>query len=70
MRKLFVSAGFVSATLTVKPPPPIKPNTRIKINGNTKLKITAEGLLKIALKLPLVIASIALTWLYCFIDEF
>ena len=41
-------------------PTPIKPNTRMNISGKIKLKITAEGLLKIALKLPLVMASIAL----------
>jgi hypothetical protein len=58
---LFVSARLVRATLTVKPPLPMKPNTRINIKGKIKLKITAEGLLKIALKLPLVIANIALT---------
>ncbi len=45
-------------------PPPIKPKTIIKTKGKTKLKTTAEGLLKIDRKLALVIASIALNWLY------
>ena len=44
--------------------PPIKPKTIIKTKGNTKLKTTAEGLLKIERKLALVMASIALNWLY------
>jgi hypothetical protein len=48
------------------PPPPINPNTRINISGKAKPKITAEGLLKIARRLALVIASIAVTWLYFF----
>ena len=34
--------------------------------GKAKLKITADGLLKMALKLAFVIASIAVTWLYFF----
>jgi hypothetical protein len=45
-------------------PPPIKPKTIINTNGKTKLKTTAEGLLKIERKLALVMASIALNWLY------
>jgi hypothetical protein len=44
---------------TEVPPPPIKPKTRIKIRGKPKLKMTAEGLLNIALKLALEMASIA-----------
>jgi hypothetical protein len=65
---LLVSDKFFNATLTVTPPPPIKPKTRIKINGNAKPNITAEGLLNIALRLPFVIASIAVVWLYDFIN--
>jgi hypothetical protein len=38
----------------------------MNIRGNAKLKITALGLLNIARKLALVMASIALTWLYLF----
>jgi hypothetical protein len=44
---------------TDAPPPPIKPKTKIKISGNPRLKITAEGLLNIALKLALEMASMA-----------
>jgi hypothetical protein len=44
---------------------PIKPNTRIKINGKKIENTTVEGLRMIALKLALDIASIALNWLYC-----
>jgi hypothetical protein len=32
--------------------------------GKAKLKTTADGLLKMALKLAFVIASIAISWLY------
>src|SRR5688572_4069645 len=46
------------------PPPPINPNTNMNIKGKAKLKTTAEGLRKTALKLALVIASIACSWLY------
>jgi hypothetical protein len=42
----------------------MNPNTNINMNGNTKLKITAEGLRMMDLKLPTVIANMALTWLY------
>jgi hypothetical protein len=35
----------------------------MKINGKPKLKATAEGLRNIALRLPLVIASMARSWL-------
>jgi hypothetical protein len=34
------------------------------MKGKTKLNTTADGLLKIALKLAFVMASMALTWLY------
>jgi hypothetical protein len=44
----------------------MKPNTKIKTNGKTILNSTAEGLLKIDLRLPFDIASIALNWLYFF----
>jgi hypothetical protein len=37
----------------------MNPKTRIKIRGKKILKTTAEGLLVIALKLALVIASMA-----------
>lgn len=40
------------------------PKTRIKIMGNKKLKITAEGLLKIEVRLALEMAIMALNWLY------
>ena len=45
-------------------PPPIKPNTIINTKGKTKLNTTADGLRKIERKLALVMASIALNWLY------
>jgi hypothetical protein len=35
------------------------PNTRMNIIGNKKLKITAEGLLKMDLRLALAMANIA-----------
>jgi hypothetical protein len=41
-------------------PLPINPKMRMKMNGKTKLKITAEGLRKIARRLALVMASMAL----------
>jgi hypothetical protein len=41
-------------------PPPINPNTKIKISGNAMLNTTAEGLRKIAFKLPFVMANMAL----------
>jgi hypothetical protein len=37
------------------------PKTKMKIIGNKKLKITAEGLLKMDLKLAFAIASIPLS---------
>jgi hypothetical protein len=40
-------------------PPPINPKTKIKMSGKAILKTTAEGLRKIAFKLPFVMASIA-----------
>lgn len=40
----------------------------MKINGNANPKITEEGLLKMARKLALVIASIAFSWLYFFMN--
>ena len=48
---------------------PMKPKTRMKIKGNTKLKTTAEGLRKIARRLAFVIASMAVTWLYFFMQS-
>jgi len=36
----------------------------MKMSGNTKLKMTAEGLLKTPVRLALVIAIMALSWLY------
>jgi len=42
-------------------PLPKNPKTNINTNGNAMLKITAEGLLKTAFKLPLVIAIMALS---------
>jgi hypothetical protein len=56
-----VSALLASATLTEGPPPLINPKTRMKTRGKPKLKATEEGLLKIAFRLALVIASIALS---------
>jgi hypothetical protein len=44
---------------TEVPPPPIKPNTRINTNGKPRLNMTADGLLKIARKLPFEMASMA-----------
>jgi len=46
------------------PPLPINPNTKIKISGKAKPNITEDGLLKMARRLALEIANIALTWLY------
>jgi hypothetical protein len=37
----------------------MNPNTNMKTRGKPKLKATEEGLLKIAFRLPLVIASMA-----------
>jgi hypothetical protein len=42
----------------------MKPNTKIKMKGNTKLNTIADGLLLIARRLAIVIAHIALSWLY------
>jgi len=43
--------------------PPLlrKPKTNIKIKGKTKLNTTADGLLKIDLRLALVIANMAVS---------
>jgi hypothetical protein len=58
---LEVSDAAVKATLTeIFPLPPMNPNTRMKISGNAMLNKTAEGLRKIARKLPRVMASMAL----------
>jgi hypothetical protein len=43
---------------------PINPNTKIKMSGKTKLNMTADGLLKTPLRLALVMAIIAFSWLY------
>jgi len=43
---------------------PINPKTRINKKGKIKLNTIAEGLRKIARKLPLVMAIMALNWLY------
>src|SRR3982751_7079437 len=62
---LSVSAFLLIATSRDMPPlSPINPNTSINTIGKPMLNITAEGLLKIECKLPLLIASIALNWLY------
>src|SRR6187551_608778 len=65
-KTLLVSQSLASASLyTGTPPrPPTKPKTNIKMKGNTKLKTTAEGLLNIDLRVALVMANIAFTWLY------
>ena len=61
---LSVSLFLLRATSKEKLPlPPIKPKTKMNINGKPILKITADGLRKIAFKLALVIANIAFTWL-------
>jgi hypothetical protein len=39
----------------------MNPNTRMKMSGKKMLNIIAEGLLDIAVRLPLVMASIACT---------
>ena len=58
---LAVSDCEVKATLTeIFPLLPIKPNTKIKIRGKAILNNTAEGLRKIARKLALVMANMAL----------
>jgi hypothetical protein len=68
---LAVSALLSIATLYtfLAPESPINPKTRIKTRGNAKPKTTAEGLLKIARKLALVIANIAVNWLYRFMKR-
>jgi hypothetical protein len=56
-----VSVLGLKPTLKVTlPPPPMKPKTRIKINGNNTLKTIADGLRNSDRKLARVIASIAL----------
>ena len=60
IKPLVLSAGFFKPTVTVVPPPPINPNTRIKTSGKPRLKITAEGLRNMARRLAFVIASMAL----------
>jgi hypothetical protein len=58
---LEVSDCAVKATLTdIFPLPPMKPKTKMNISGKAMLKRTAEGLRKIARRLPLVMASMAL----------
>jgi hypothetical protein len=42
----------------------INPKTRMKMSGKIKLNMIADGLLKTALRLPMVIAIIACSWLY------
>ena len=60
---LAVSCRLASAKKTDGPPPPIKPNTRMKTNGKPMLNATDDGFRMIALKLPFVIASMARSWL-------
>ena len=55
------SRGLAKAIETLGVPPPINPKTKIKISGKPKLKATALGFRRIALKLPLAIASMALS---------
>ena len=60
---MFDVSEFLSITTLndcIEPPPPINPKTKIKIKGKIKLNIIADGLLVMALRLPLVIAHIAL----------
>ena len=62
---LVVSLVGSNATRTeTLPLLPINPKTRIKMRGKTKLNITADGLLKTPVRLALVIAIIAFSWLY------
>jgi hypothetical protein len=59
-----VSDSGWKPTLKVSlPPPPMNPNTMIKINGNSTLNTIAEGLLSSEVKLAFVMANMALTWL-------
>src|SRR5882757_10691453 len=64
IRLFAVSALLASAIETVGPPPLIKPNTKMNTRGKPKLKATEAGFLKMDFKLPFVIASMALSWLY------
>src|SRR4051812_1950299 len=61
-----VSLLELTPTLSEKPLSPIEPNNKIKTIGKPRLNTTVEGLRKIARKLALVTANIALSWLYCF----
>src|SRR4030095_6637723 len=61
---LFLSHPFITPTSTVKPDPPINPNTTMNISGNTRVNTIADGFLFIARRLAAVIANIALTLLY------
>ena len=65
-KKLAVSDPGFKTTRKLPLPPllPMNPNTMIKMNGKTKLKTIADGLLSIDLRLALVMANIALNWLY------
>lgn len=63
-----LSTAMLKETL---PLPPINPKTRINIKGKARLKTTVDGLRKMAFKLALVIASIAVIWLYsAFMNDF
>jgi hypothetical protein len=53
--------GSIATFTEILPPLLRKPNTKIKIKGKAMLNITAEGLLKMDLKLALVIANMAFT---------
>jgi hypothetical protein len=59
MIKFELSAGFFKAIVTLVPPPPINPKTRIKTSGKPRLKMTAEGLLNMARRLAREMASMA-----------
>ncbi|HSF46186.1 MAG TPA: hypothetical protein VLA58_09245, partial [Chitinophagaceae bacterium] len=60
--------GWKPTLKVTRPPPPMNPKTRMKINGNNTLKTMADGLLSNDRKLDLVMASMARIWLYdCFI---
>jgi hypothetical protein len=61
--ELVSESGWNPTLNVIRPPPPMKPKTKMKINGNSTLNTMAEGLLNNDVKLAFVMANMARNWL-------